>query len=198
MVKNLIINNNNPSQKKKIEILSTLLKILLSSPIFELNTNIEFMEIAKYKRSIYYKSNELFYKIINKLNKESFYLRGFRQTFSKIKEDMNEINKYAKNKNMVFIIENRDLNDLKILMKNYLPTKIVRFLSTSRQLNAKYDIYSKNVIINETIFINTEKCVFKQNNNKIYESLNPIIIGDIDLNIESNIFLYNLYTYRAF
>ena len=197
-VKNLIIDNNNPSQKEKIEILSVLLTILLSSPIFELNSNIEFMEITKNKRSIYYKSIEFFNKIINKLNKESFYIRGFRQTFSRIKRDINEINRYAKNENTVFIIENRDLNSLKNLMRNYLPTKIVRFINTCSKQNSIYDIYSKNVIINEAIFINREKYDFKQNNNKIYELLNPIIKGEIDLNIESNLFSYNLYTYKAF
>ena len=193
-VRNLILNKNNLSQKEKIKILSTFLTIILSSPIFEINTNIEFMEINENKRSIYYKSIELFNKIIDKLKKESYYIRGFRQTFSRIKNDINGVNEYINNENKVFIIENRDLNDLKFLMKNYLPKKIVRFLNNNSKLNAIYDIYSKNVIVNEIIFTNRERYDFNQDNNKIFESLNPIITGNINLNIGANLFFYNLYT----
>lgn len=197
-VTNLILNKNNLSQKEKIEILSTLLTIVLSSPIFEINTNIEFMEINENKRSIYYKSIEFFNKIIDKLNKESYYIRGFRQTFSRIKKDINEVNEYINNENRVFIIENRELNDLKILMKNFIPTKIVRFVNNNSKINAFYDIYSKNVIVNEIIFTNRERYDFNQDNTEIFESLNPIITGNIDLNVESNLFLYNLYTFKSF
>ena len=195
---NIKINNDNLSNKEKIDILSTLLTILFSSPIFELNTKIEFMVIEKEKRSIYYKSVQFLKKIIDKLNKESYYIRGFRQTFSQIKKDINEINEYSDNKNLVFSIEDRDLNDLKILMKNYLPTQIVRFLNTSSSLNSIYDIFSKNIIINEIIYIDRERYNFVQNNNKIYDSINSIIIGDIDLNIKNNLYLFNLYTYKSF
>ena len=197
-VKNLKINKDNLLTKEKIEIISTLLTIIWSSPIFELNTKIEFMEIEKEKRSIYYKSIDFLNKIIDKLNKDSYYLRGFRQTFSQIKEDINEINEYSNNKNLVFIIEDRDLNDLKILMKNYLPTKIVRFMNISSTLNSIYDIFSKNIIINEIIYIDRESCNFERNNNIIYESLNSLIKGDIDLNVEKNLYLFNLYTYKSF
>ena len=197
-VENLNINKNNTTKEEKLKILSTLLTILLSSPIFEINTKIELMDIEQNKKCIYYRANEFFNKIINKLNEESFYIKGFRQTFSRIKKDINELNEYADKERKVFIIEMRDLNDLKILMKNYLPKKIVRFLNTNSQINSIYDLYSQNIIVNEIIFINREIYNFKQNSNEIYDSLNPIIKGDIDLNNESNLLLYNLYSFKAF
>ena len=197
-VENLNINNKSPTQKEKIQILSTILTILLSSPIFEINTKIDFMDIEQNQKSIYYKSNELLNKIIHKLNEESYYIRGFRQTFSRIKRDINKINDYIDTDRKSFIIEMRDLDELKILMKNYLPKTIVRLVNNNSQMNAIYDIYSQNIIINEAIFINRELNNFKNNNNEIYDKLNPIIIGDIDFNNDNNLYLYNLYCFKAF
>ena len=198
-IENLKIKINNLTDKEKIEILSTLLTILLSSPIFDINTKIEFMDIEDNPKSIYFKSIEFFKEVINKLNEESYYVNGFRQTFSRIKKDINELNIESKNEKGIFIIELRDLEELKCLMKKYLPSKIVRFVNAKSQLNAIYDIYGRNIIINEIIYINREKINdFSANNNNIYDSLNPIIKGDIDLKNESNLFLYNLYTFKSF
>ena len=198
-IKNLKIKINNLTDKDKIEILSTLLTILLSSPIFDINTKIEFMELEDNQKCIYFKSIEFFKEIINKLNEESYYVNGFKQTFSRIKKDINELNISNKNEKGLFIIELRDLEELKILMKKYLPSKIVRFVNAKSRLNAIYDIYSRNIIINEIIYINRDSInAFSVNNNDIYDSLNPIIKGDIDLKKESNLFFYNLYTFKSF
>ena len=198
-VENLKIKINNLTDKEKIEILSTLLIILLSSPIFDINTKIEFMELEDNQKSIYFKSIEFVKEVINKLNEESYYVNGFRQTFSRIKKDINKLNIESKNEKGIFIIELRDLEELKSLMKKYLPSKIVRFVNAKSRLNAIYDIYGRNIIINEIIYINRNKINdFTVDNNKIYDSLNPIIKGDIDLKNESNLFLYNLYTFKAF
>ena len=198
-VKNIKIYKNKLTQKDKIEILSTILTILFSSPIFELDRKIEFINIDNSKNNIYFKAIELFKNIIDKLNTESYYLRGLKQTFSRIRKDLNKLNKYPNKENQVFIIEMRDLESFKLLMKQYLPTKIVRFLNTNSKLNAIYDIYSKNIIINECIFFNRETFSYEKDiNNELFDSITQIVNGDIDLDKKENLFNYHLFTFRVF
>ena len=103
-INNLLINKNNLSLNDKINIFSILLNIILSSPIYYENTKIEFFNINLNDKNVYLLANNLLKKIIDKLNPNSQYLKGLKQTFSRIKKDLNILNHKNKKENNSFNI----------------------------------------------------------------------------------------------
>ena len=125
--------------------------------------------------------------------------KGYLKTFSRIKEDINEVNKRYYNflNNKVFIIEIINLKELKKYLEGYLPTIIVRYLNSKSKIAAQYDIFSENIIINEIIFIKKKNAFLKNDDNKIFNNLDKIIKGNINLNIEDNKIKYDLCIFRV-
>ena len=200
IVQNLIINKNNLSFKEKAEVLSSILTIILNSPKFSTCMNIEFFNIEnKGKQNVYFDAKKFTLEIINKLEGESILNKGYLRTFSRIKEDINESNEryYNLSENKVFIIELMNLNELKKYLEDYLPTIIVRYLNSKSKIAAQYDIFSENIIINEVIFIKRKNDFLKNDDNKIFNNLDKIIKGNINLSIENNKINYDLCIFRT-
>lgn len=199
-VQNLIINKNNLSFKEKAEVLSSILTIILNSPKFSTSMNIEFFNIeSNGNQNVYSDAKKFTLQIIKKLEGESILNKGYLKTFSRIKEDINEVNKryYNFSDNKVFIIEIINLKELKQYLEDYLPTIIVRYLNSKSKIAAQYDIFSENIIINEIIFIKRKNDFLKNDDNKIFNNLDKIIKGNINLNIEDNKIKYDLCIFRA-
>ena len=198
-VQNLIIKKNNLSYKEKAEVLSSILTIILNSPKFSTNMNIEFFEIESNIPNVYYDAKEFILKIINELKGDSILNNGYLKTFSRIKEDINEVNKkyYLFSEKKVFIIELINLNELKQNLKDYLPTKIVRYLNTKTKIGAQYDIFSENILINELIFIKRQNDFLNNDDNKIFNNLDNLIKKNFDLNNEEKKIKYDLCIFRT-
>jgi len=196
---NLIINKDNLSIHEKIRIYSNLLTIIFSSPIYYEDTKIEFFDINSNDKNIYLMASNLLKKIIDKLQPNSKYLKGLRQTFSRIKKDLNQLNSYDNNKRDVFIIEMTSLKELKEKIKTFLPKRIIRFVNSRSLTNALYDIVSGDIIINEIIYKKRGIDYYTNNNdNNIFDSLEPFIKGNINLSNEFDKYYYNLYIFKAF
>ena len=199
-VQNLIINKNNLSFKEKAEVLSSILTIILNSPKFSTSMNIEFFNIeSNGNQNVYFDAKKFILQIIKKLEGESILNKGYLKTFSRIKEDINEVNKRYYNflNNKVFIIEIINLKELKKYLEEYLPTIIVRYLNSKSKIASQYDIFSENIIINEIIFIKKKNDFIKNDDNKIFNNLDKIIKGNINLNIEDNKIKYDLCIFRV-
>ena len=200
-IKNLIVNKNNLSLHEKIKIFSVLLTIIFSSPIYYPDTKIEFFDINYNEKNIYLSAKNFLNKIINELKTNSIYLKGLKQTFSRIKIDLNK-NNYGvigQTTREVFIIEMRTLKELKEKIKLFFPDIIVRFVNSRSFSNAMYELFSKNIIINEIIYKNRENDYYKNNkDNEIFDCLSPYIKGEINLENEENKYYYNLYLFQAF
>jgi hypothetical protein len=138
-------------------------------------------------------------KIIDKLQPNSEYLKGLRQTFSKIKKDLNQLNSYDNNNRDIFIIEMISLNELKEKIKSFLPRRIIRFVNSRSFTNALYDIVSGDIIINEIIYKKRGTDYYTNNNdNTIFDSLESFVKCNINLDNELNKYYYNLYIFKAF
>ena len=199
-INNLLINKNNLSLNDKINIFSILLNIIMSSPIYYENTKIEFFNINLNDKNVYLLANNLLKKIIDKLNPNSQYLKGLKQTFSRIKKDLNILNHKNKKENNtdIFIIEMISLEELKEKIKSFIPSRIIRFVNSRSFTNALYDIISGDIIINEITYKNRGIDYHINNNdNIIFDSLDPIIKGDINLNDAKNKFDYNFCIFQA-
>ena len=199
-VKNLIIHKNNLSFKEKAEVLSSILTIILNSPKFSTSMNIEFFNIENNgNQNVYFDAKQFILQIIKNLERESILNKGYLKTFSRIKEDINEKNRlyYNFSDNKVFIIEIINLNELKKYLEDYLPTIIVRYLNSKSKVAAQYDIFSDNILINEMIFIKRKNDFLKNDDNKIFNNLDKIIKGNINLNIEENKMKYDLCIFRT-
>jgi len=197
--KNLIINKDNLTIHEKMRIYSNLLTIIFSSPIYYDDTKIEFFDINSNDKNIYLMANNLLKKIIDKLQPNSEYLKGLRQTFSKIKKDLNQLNSYGNDKRDVFIIEMTSLKELKEKIKNVLPKRIIRFVNSRSFTNALYDIVSGDIIINEIIYKKRGDDYYTNNNdNEIFDSLEPFVKGNVNLDNEFDKYYYNLYIFKAF
>ena len=145
----------------------------------------------------------IFQNTIDKLKSESAYLNGLELTTSKIKKDLNELNyKNYKNDNSknTFILEMRNINELKQTIKSLFPKVIVRTYNPESGFNAHLDVFSSLMIINENLFEknNFENMIGANNDSKSFEKLDKVIKGLIDLDIKENNELYNLYIYKAF
>ena len=196
---NLILNKNNLSPKDKIKIFSILLTIILSSPIYNEQTKIEFFDINSNDKNVYFLAKNLLNKIIENLKVNSRYLLGLKQTFSRIKKDLNSMNFHGSNKNRdVFIIEMLSLSELKEKIKSFFPSKIIRFVNSRSFTNAFYDLVSGDILINEIIYKYRGNNYYKENNdNIIFDSLDPFIKGNINLKNDKDKYYYNLYIFKA-
>ena len=196
---NLIFNKNNLSPKEKIKIFSLLLTIILSSPIYYTDTKIEFFDINSNDKNVYFLAKNLLNKIIENIKVNSRYLLGLRQTFSRVKKDLNLLNFPLNNKNRdVFIIEILSLDELKKKIKSFFPEKIIRFVNSKSFTNALYDLVSEDILINEILYKNRGNNYYRENNdNKIFDSLDPIIKGNIDPNNDKEKYYYDLYVFKA-
>ena len=196
----IIINKDNLSIREKLKVYSILLTIIFSSPIYYNDTKIEFFDIDYNNNNVYLMAQKLLCKIIDKLQANSSYLKGLKQTFSKIKKDLNELNYTDDKENReVFIIEMISLEELKTKIKSFLPKRIIRFVNSRSFTNAFYDLISQDIIVNEIIYTNRgDEYYYKNNDNNIFNSLEPFIKGNINLEDEKNKYYYNLYIFRAF
>ena len=197
--KNLIIKKDNLSLHEKIEIYSILLTIILSSPIYYEDTKIEFFDINYNDKNIYLSTYNLLNKIIDQLQPNSNYLKGLRQTFSKIKKDLNQLNYVDEKENKdTFVIEMISLEELKEKIKSFLPKRIIRFVNSRSFTNALYDIVSGDIIINEIIYKSRgNDYLINNNDNNIFDSLDPFIKGNIDFNNTLEKYYYNFYIFQA-
>ena len=206
-VKNLIIPNKNYSYKEKAEILSSILIIILNSPYFKVDNTIEFFRFTKNSnKNVYLDATKFLTKIINNLNNNSILNKGYIKTFSRIKSDLNKSNKlyYAYNtknnnncNNNIFIIELMNLEELKTKLISYLPDMIVRYVNSKCHATTNYDCFSGNILINEQIFIQKKNNFLENDDNKIFDSLQPFIKGQVNLTNEQNQKMYDLYVFRA-
>ena len=208
-ISNLIIpDNKNLSRKDKMNILSSIMSIMLVSPYFNKNKKIEFFKINNDKNNIYYKANELLFNIIDNLNPDSAFLNGIKKTTSRIKPDLNKQNycyytsKIEENQeiidNDIFIIEYKELSELKKEIKSNVPDLIVRFVDTKTLSKAQYDMCSGNILINEAIYKKKDSNFLDNDDNQIFDEYNDIIKGNIDLKNKSNKIKYDLCTFKSF
>ena len=200
-VQNLIINKENLTYQEKADILSSILTIILNSPSFSSNKNIEFFEVATTNKNVYLDAIKFLEKIIENLKSDSILNNGYLKTLSRVKEDINKKNKkhYIKNNNReVFLIELMNLDELKNNLKKYLPKMVVRYFNSKSKSAAEYDIFSGNILINELIFKEKKRDFLVCDNNEISKNLEPLVKGNIKLNNEKNKKKYNLFVFRAF
>jgi len=83
-------------------------------------------------------------------------------------------------------------------LKDYLPTKVVRYLNSKTKIAAQYDIFSENILINELIFIKRKNDFLNYDDNKIFNNLNGLIKKNFDLNNKEEIIKYDLCIFRTF
>lgn len=200
-IKNLVIKKDNLTYQEKADILSSILTIILNSPSFSTNQNIEFFELKTNKKNVYTDALNFLIKIINNLKYDSILNKGYLKTLSRVKSDINKNNEYfysKDNNNEVFIIELMNLDELKSKLKNYLPNMIVRYFNSKSNSAAEYDIFSGNILINELIYIGKKNDFLICDNNGISKSLEPFIKGNINLNDKNNKKKYDLFVFRAF
>ena len=207
-ISNLIIpSNQNLSNKEKINILSSIINIMFVSPFFNKNKKIEFYNINNDNRNIYYKAKELLFNIIDNLTPDSAFLKGIKKTTSRIMPDLNECNSFyynSKNNNKVdidnkiFILEYKQLSELKKEVKSNVPDLIVRFVDTKTLSKAQYDILSGNILINEAIFKNKDNNFLEHDDNNIFEENNNIIKGNIDFTNQKDKLKYDLCIFKSF
>ena len=194
----IIIKKENLTLKEKINIYSILLTVLMSSPIYHDSTKIEFFDINSNNNNIYLSAYNLLYEIIDKLKTNSYFLKGFKQTFSKIYKDINKNNYHNNNNNDIFIIEMLSLEELKQKIKTFIPNRIIRYVNSKSFTNAYYDIISGDIIINEIIYKDRGNDYYINNNdNTIFDSISPFVKNQINLNNDDIKSTYDLYTFKA-
>ena len=141
------------------------------------------------------------FEIIDNLKPSSIFNKGLLTTTSRIKLDLNEENKiYYPNNEMqnIFILELKNLKELKQEIKTYFPERIIRFIDTKSTTAAYFDMSSGDIIINESIYIQSNNKFLENDDNMIYEELEKYVKGDIDLNNNEYKNKYHLFMYRAF
>ena len=198
-VQNLIIKKDNLTYLEKANILSSILTIIINSPSFLTNKNIEFFELTSNNKNVYLDARNFLLKIIDNLKSDSILNNGYLKTLSRIKEDINKINENLyENKRNTFMIELMNLDDLKNNLKKYVPNMVVRYFNSKSKSAAEYDIFSGNILINELIFTEKKNDFLILNNNEASKNLEPFIKGKIELNNEKNKKIYDLFVFRAF
>ena len=200
---NLIVYKNNLSYKEKTYFLSCILTILLLSPKADKNSIIELFEIKDNQLDIYSKVKKFIFKIIDKLKKKSAYINGLELLMSRVKEDLNKKN----NKNYdvndlkkTFVLEMRDIEQLKETIKTYFPKIIVRIFDSQSGFNSHIDMFSGLMIINECIYSERTIEMIKGNYDDIkgFNEINNFVKGSVDLKNNDNNELYNKMIFKAF
>ena len=198
-VQNLVIKKGNLTYQEKADILSSILTIILNSPSFSPNKNIEFLELKTSNKNVYLDARNFLAKIINNLKPDSILNNGYLKTLSRVKEDINKKNKsiYMNNRE-AFMIELMNLNELKDNLKKFLPNMVVRYFNSKSKSAAEYDIFSGNILINELIFKEKKNDFLVLDNNEEFRNLERFVKAVIDLNDEQNKKKYDLFVFRSF
>ena len=147
------------------------------------------------------KQKKFIFNIIDHLIPSSIFNKGIIKTTSRIKLDLNEENKilYNNNTQEVFILELKNLTELKKEIKTYFPKRIIRLVDRKSIASAYFDMLSGDIIINESIYTQINNKFLDENNyNSIFESLERYIKGNIDFTNNESKNKYNLFMYRAF
>ena len=200
-VQNLYLPNENNSFKEKIGYLSIVLTIIFSSPFFETNKKIELFYLDKNENSIYNNARKFMFQIIEKLEPSSIFIKGLLRTTSRIKPDLNEENKfhYSNNdKQNIFILELKNLKELKEEIKKYYPERIIRFVDSKSSAAAYFDMSSGDILINEYIYMQYDNKFLEKDDNAIYNELDNYVKGNIELENNENKNKFYLFMFRAF
>ena len=176
---------------------------LLLSPKIDKNCIIEFFETKDNQLNKYSKVKKFIFKIIDKLKKKSAYINGLELLMSRVKEDLNKKN----NKNYdvndlkkTFVLEMRDIEQLKETIKTYFPKIIVRIFDSQSGFNSHIDMFSGLMIINECIYSERTIEMIKGNYDDIkgFNEINNFVKGSVDLKNNDNNELYNKMIFKAF
>ena len=200
-VQNLYLPNNNNSFKEKIGNLSIILTIIFGSPFFETNKKIELFYLDENENNIYNNARKFMFQIIEKLEPSSIFIKGLLRTTSRIKPDLNEANKIHYSNNdiqNIFILELKNLKELKEEIKKYYPERIIRFVDSKSIVAAYFDMSSGDILINEYIYMQYDNKFLEKDDNLIYEQLDSYVKGNIEFENNENKNKFNLFMYRAF